>query len=83
MVSSEKFVGIADWFYAYVIKVYPENEALRKEWMKSKDVMSARAGWSLTSGYVVRNPELVDLPAGLDRIESEMPTAAAEVQYGQ
>jgi len=30
---------------------------------------------------VARNPEVLDLPALLDRIESEMPTAAPEVQW--
>lgn len=81
MVSSEKFVHLADWLSAYVIKVHPENESLRKEWMKSKDVMRARAGWSLTAGCVSRNPGVLDLPGLLDRIEAEMPVAAPEVQW--
>jgi len=81
MVRSEKFVQVADWLYAYVIKLYPDNESLRKEWMNSKDIMSARAGWSLTSGCVTRNPDVLDLPALLDRIESEIPGAATEVQW--
>jgi len=81
IVKSEKFVHVADWLYSYVIKIYPDNESLRQEWMKSKDVMLARAGWSLTSGCVVRNPDVLDLPAILDRIESEMPGAAPEVQW--
>ena len=65
----------------YVIKFFPGNESLREEWMNSKDVMSARAGWNLTSGRVVRKPEGLDLPAILDRIESEMADAAPEVQW--
>lgn len=81
MVKSEKFVQVADWLYAYVIKLYPDTESLRKEWMTSKDVMCARAGWSLTSGCVARNPKVLDLPAILDRIESEMAGAAPEVQW--
>ena len=81
MVRSEKYVWVADWLYSYVIKEHPDKEKLRKEWMKSKDVMAARAGWSLTSGCVVKNPEVLDLPALLDRIESEMPAAAPEVQW--
>jgi 3-methyladenine DNA glycosylase AlkD len=81
MVRSEKFVQVADWLYAYVIKLYPGNETLRKEWMQSKDVMCARVGWSLTSGCVARNPGAVDLPALLDRIEAEMAGAAPEVQW--
>ena len=81
MVRSEKFVQVADWLYANVIKFYPENESLRKEWMASKDVMSARAGWNLTSGRVARKPDGLDLPGLLDRIESEMAGAAPEIQW--
>ena len=81
MVRSEKYVWVADWLYSYVIKEHPEKEKLRTEWMKTKDVMAARAGWSLTAGCVVRSPEVLDLQALLDRIESEMPKAAPEVQW--
>ena len=81
MVRSEKYVWVADWLYSYVIKEHPEKEKLRVDWMNSKNPMAARAGWSLTAGCVVRNPKVLDLPALLDRIESEMPTAAPEVQW--
>jgi 3-methyladenine DNA glycosylase AlkD len=82
MVQSEQFVPVADWLYANVIKQYPDHEKLRKEWMKPKaDTMCARAGWSLTSGCVARNPDVLDLPALLNRIEKEMPKAAPEVQW--
>lgn len=81
MVSSEKFTHIADWFYSYVIKEYADKETLRQKWMHTSDVMQARAAWSLTSGCVTRNPELVDIPALLDRIEKEMPNAAPEAQW--
>lgn len=81
LVKSEKFPHVADWLYTNVIKPYPDNEALRIEWMQTKDTMQARAGWSLTSGAVVRNPDILDFPALLDRIESEMPKAAPEVQW--
>lgn len=81
MVKSEKFTHVADWLSSYVIKDYPDNEPLRKEWMESSDVMCARAGWSLASGCVARNPDVLDLPAILDRIEAEMPAAAPEVQW--
>jgi 3-methyladenine DNA glycosylase AlkD len=81
IVSSEKFTPLADWLYSNVIKPYPDTEPLRKEWMKTKDIMQARAGWSLTAGRVTRKPEGLDLPALLDRIEKEMPKAAPEVQW--
>lgn len=81
LVKSEKFVQVADWLYSYVIKIHPDNESLRKEWMSSKNVMCARAGWSLTGGCVTRNPDALDLSAVLDRIETEMADAAPEVQW--
>jgi 3-methyladenine DNA glycosylase AlkD len=81
MVRSVNFVQVADWLNSYVVKVHPDNEALRKKWMVSKDPMSARAGWSLTAGRVARNPDGLDLPALLDRIEKEMPKAASVVQW--
>lgn len=81
MVRSEKFSELADWLSAYVIKVHPDNEVLRAKWMKSADPMAARAGWSLTAGRVSRNPKELDLFALLNRIETEMPKSAPEVQW--
>ena len=49
--------------------------------MTTDDPMAARAGWSLTAGRVARSPDGLDLPALLDRIESEMGSAAPEVQW--
>ena len=49
--------------------------------MATDDAMAARAGWSLTTERVVKSPEGLDLPALLDRIESEMGSAASEVQW--
>jgi len=81
LVRSEKFSHVADWLSAYVIKLHPDNEALREMWMKSDDPMALRAGWSLTAGKIARNPEGLDLPGLLDIIESKMPNAAPEAQW--
>lgn len=81
MVRDATIPQVADWLNAYVVKVHPANEELRKKWMQSKDRMAARAGWSLTAGRVARAPEGLDLPALLDRIEIEMPKAAPETQW--
>jgi len=43
--------------------------------------MAARSGWNLTTQRVVKNPEMVDMPALLDRIENEMAKAAPEAQW--
>ena len=81
MVKSISFAQVADWFNSYVLKEYPEKEQLREKWMDSKVPMAARAGWSLTSGRIARNHEGLDLKAILDRLETEMPLAAPEVQW--
>ena len=81
MVRDATIPQVADWLNAYVVKVHPANEELRKKWMQSKDRMAARAGWSLTAGRVARAPEGLDLPALLDRIEIEMPKSAPETQW--
>jgi 3-methyladenine DNA glycosylase AlkD len=49
--------------------------------MVANDPMAARAGWRLTADRVEGNPEGLDLPALLDRIESEMKNAPPEVQW--
>lgn len=81
MVRSVTFVQVADWLNSYVVKNHPDKEALRQQWMTSDSPWAARAGWSLTSERIAKSPEGLDLPAILDRIESEMADAAAEVQW--
>lgn len=81
IVRSVTFVEVADWLNSYVVKKHPDKETLRQGWMATDDPMAARAGWSLTAERVVKSPEGLDLPALLDRIESEMGSAAPEVQW--
>ncbi|QNR82996.1 DNA alkylation repair protein [Pedobacter riviphilus] len=81
MVYSENFTWAADWFYNYIVKEYPDKEQFREKWMNSENVMLARAGWSLTSGRITREPEGIDIPRILDRIEKEMPKVAPEIQW--
>jgi 3-methyladenine DNA glycosylase AlkD len=81
MVRSVGFVQVADWLNSYVVKKYPDKETLRQRWMTDDDPWAARAGWSLTSERIGKNPEGLDLPALLDRIESEMRDAAPEAQW--
>ena len=72
---------VADWLNNYVIKKHPDTESVREKWMKSRDAMTKRAGWSLTAGRVARDPDGLDLGALLDRIEKEMPKAAPQAQW--
>jgi len=81
MVRSVKYERVADWINSYVVKLHPDNETLRQKWMMDENPMAARAGWNLTSQRVIKNPEMVDIPALLDRIENEMSTAAPEAQW--
>ena len=75
MVRSASFSGLADWLNSYIVKEHPDRESLRQSWMEDDDPWAARAGWSLTAGRVARDPDGLDVPALLDRIESEMPGA--------
>ncbi len=81
VVRSVTFVHVADWLNAYVVKQHPDKETLRQEWMVTDDRWAARAGWNLTAERVVKSPEGLDLTALLDRIESEMDSADAVVQW--
>lgn len=81
IVRSVKYARVADWLNSYVVKLHPDNETLRQKWMTDKVPMAARAGWNLTSQRIAKNPDLIDIPALLDRIENEMATAAPETQW--
>ena len=81
MVRSLNFAWVSDWLSSYVVKQHPEKENLRQKWMTDDDPWAARAGWGLTSERIAKSPKGLDLPAILDRIESEMPNAAPEVQW--
>jgi len=81
MVRSATFAQVADWLNSYVVKNHPDKEALRQVWMAADDPWAARAGWSLTSERIAKSPEGLNLPALLERIESEMGCAAPEVQW--
>jgi len=73
MVRSITFVRVADWLNSYVVAKHSDKEALREDWLAADDRWAARAGWHLTAERVAKNPDGLDLPALLDRIEAEMP----------
>jgi 3-methyladenine DNA glycosylase AlkD len=81
MARSVSWVHVEDWLSSYVISNHPDKELLRQKWMTAKNPMTARAGWRLTADRVEENPKGLDLPALLDRIESEMENAPPEVQW--
>jgi 3-methyladenine DNA glycosylase AlkD len=81
MVASACYPQLADWLNSYVVKQHPSKEALRRRWMHSSDPWLARAGWSLTTERVSKQPDGLDLPALLDRIEREMAGAPEPAQW--
>jgi len=81
LVRSITFVRVADWLNSYVVSKHADKETLRERWMADDDRWAARSGWHLTAERVAKNPKGLDLPALLDRIESEMAGAQPEVQW--
>ncbi len=93
MVRAATFVWVADWLNAYIVKEQPaaDKETLRLKWMEDDDGWAARAGWNLTASKIGKSAQSrdrqgadgdeLDLPALLDRIESEMADAPPETQW--
>lgn len=78
MVRDVSYHWLADWLNSYVVKLHPEKEALRQNWMAESSPSLARSAWSLTAERVEKNPEGLDIDALLVRIEKEM-TGAHEL----
>lgn len=81
MLKSNSFLWVSDWFNNYVLKQHPAKEVLRLKWEHETHPIAARAHWSLTAERVTKDPQGLDLSALLDRLEAEMPTAPAPVQW--
>ena len=83
LVRTARFVWVADWLNAYIVKEQPpaDKEKLRIKWMEEEDGWAARAGWNLTATKIGKDSDGLDLPALLDRIESEMADAPPETQW--
>lgn len=81
LVRSATFVWVADWLNSYIVKEHPDKETLRTKWMEDDDGWAAHAGWSLAANRIAKGADGLDLPALLDRIESEMATAPEPTQW--
>lgn len=81
MVRSADFVQLAEWLNSYVVRKHSDKETLREKWMVDDNPWAARAGWGLTSERIGKSPKGLDLPALLDRIESEMADTDPEAQW--
>ncbi|AIE87677.1 DNA alkylation repair protein [Fimbriimonas ginsengisoli] len=81
MIEAVTYYQVADWLATNIIKLHPQKEAQRQRWMDSDHEIAARMGWSLTTERVIKDPEGLDLPGLLDRIEAEMGSAPSTVQW--
>lgn len=81
MVASVTYAWLADWLMTHVVKQHPSKETLRLRWMASEHPMLSRAGWSLTTERVIKNPDGIEVGALLDRLDREMGSAPAPAQW--
>ena len=81
MVRDPGYVQVFDWLDSYVVRKHADKEALRLEWLADENPWAARAGWSLTAERIGKQPEGLDLPGLLDRLEREMTAAPSETQW--
>lgn len=81
MLRDARVPKVHDWLVNYIVKKSPHADALREIWFNDPDPMVASAGWALTIDRVGRKPELLDLPALLDIIETDMKEAPDRLQW--
>jgi 3-methyladenine DNA glycosylase AlkD len=80
MIREIRSPKLLDWFVVNMVKPSRHAEELRVAWKDGKNLIG-RAGWSLTTDRVVKNPAGLDLEALLKRIEEEMKQAPVEKQW--
>ncbi|MEO7348754.1 MAG: DNA alkylation repair protein [Terrimesophilobacter sp.] len=81
MLREGRIPKVNAWLVSYVIKKSAHAEEMRLRWLSDPDEVVASAGWALTSDLVSRNPEVLDLVALLDTIESQMKAAPERLQW--
>lgn len=80
MVHDIRAPKLLDWFIVNIVKPGKHAEELRLKW-KDEDGLVGRAGWSLTTTRVVKDPSGLDLAALLDQIERELKTTPEAKQW--
>lgn len=80
MIREIRAPKLLDWLVTNLVKPGRHKEVLRLRW-KDEDDLVGRAGWSLTTEKVIKDPAGLDLPALLDQIEAEMKTAPEPKQW--
>lgn len=79
MIHDIRAPKLLDWF-VNLVKAGRHAEELRLRW-KDEDGLVGRAGWSLTTDRVVKDPDGLDLKALLDQIQHEMKRAPEPKQW--
>jgi 3-methyladenine DNA glycosylase AlkD len=80
MVRDIRSPKLLDWLVVNVVKPGRHAEPLRESWMQGDDLVG-RAGWSLTTGRVVKGAAGLDVEGLLDEIEQGMKQAPAHKQW--
>jgi 3-methyladenine DNA glycosylase AlkD len=80
MIRDIRAPKLLDWFIVNIVKPGKHAEELRLKW-KDEDGLVGRAGWSLTTTRVVKDPAGLDLVALLDQIERELKTTPEVKQW--
>ena len=81
MLREARAQKVQDWLVNYVVKKSPHAEDLRLRWLDDPNPAVASAGWALTADDVAKRPELLDLLALLETIETEMKPAPDRLQW--
>lgn len=81
MLRESRARKVHDWLVNYVVAKSPHMEQLRTAWLEDADPVVASAGWALTASRVAKNPDGLDLPGFLDRIEANMKDAEERLQW--
>lgn len=81
MLREARAPKVHDWLVNYVVKKSPHVEELRVAWFHDDDPVVASAGWALTTAWVAKDPDGLDLPGLLDQIEAEMKDAPDRLQW--
>ncbi|HTV18276.1 MAG TPA: DNA alkylation repair protein [Polyangiaceae bacterium] len=80
MIADIRAPKLLDWFIVNIVKQSRHAEALRERWQDADDLVG-RAGWSLTTDRVIKQPDGLNLDALLDQIEQELKRAPEPKQW--
>jgi len=80
MIHQIRAPKLLDWFIVNIVKPGKLADELRLRWKDQTDLVG-RAGWSLTTDRVIKEPDGLDLEALLDQIQREMKSAPEPKQW--